>query len=214
MLEVFNPPTMKLLPLQEISDTTRSNYQSVTVHTKVDLSGDEAFIPLFPDVDIHEQSVIQWNVAERTQLDVFEPGSGSNSSTLGEPGMEEQDDDPGPTSAPSNDESVVSPILPSIEPRRWAVYPTTLFQWGVLPISHITRPLPSPDTPDIITRHPSATSNKTSQSTFTPDRAALWGRIINGLENGASAKLRPRVHPWRRPEAWLFFTSLGLPWFQ
>ena len=199
-MEIFDPPTTTLFPLQEVSDTTRTNPESVTVHTEADPPRDEEFISLFPDIDHDNQRGIQTNLAEFMQLDASKPGSGGNASSLGNPAIKQPEHDPGSSSVSSSDKTVISPIPPNIEPRRWAIYPTTLFQWGVLPVSQVTRPLPSSHTPNIITRISSTTLNKASQSTFTPARAALWDRIIKGL--AATALTESKIHPWRRPEAW------------
>ena len=140
-MEIFDPPTTTLFPLQ---DTTRTNLESVTVHTEADPPRDEAFISLFPDIDHDDQCGIQTNLAEFMQLDASKPGSGGNASSLGNPAIQQRERDPGSSSVSSND---ISPIPPNIEPRRWAIYPTTLFQWGVLPVSQVILGLSLPPIP-------------------------------------------------------------------
>ena len=83
IFEIFDPLTTTLFPLQEVSDTTHPNHESVTVHAEADPPKDEAFISLFPDIDHDDQRGIQTNLAEFMQLDASKPGSGGNASSLG-----------------------------------------------------------------------------------------------------------------------------------
>lgn len=91
------------------------------------------------------------------------------------------------------------------EPRplqRWVPYPTTLFQWELLPVSQVYVPifaLPTPTSqiPSVLlqeTSKPSPQALVGQSQTFTYDRRNLWDRIIRG---------EPQSVPWRDPALWV-----------
>ncbi|KAF8323405.1 hypothetical protein DL93DRAFT_699215 [Clavulina sp. PMI_390] len=97
--------------------------------------------------------------------------------------------------------------------KRWAPYPTTLFQWGVLPVSQVYVPLwslptPGPEASTSLTSHPNPpapTALVGKSQTYTQERKALWERIIRGEEPQIPSVIsRPSttVPPWRNPAMW------------
>ncbi|KAF8322860.1 uncharacterized protein EI90DRAFT_3077625 [Cantharellus anzutake] len=191
ILEIFDPPATKCLP------RTEEETQPMSLpweRAEDEFSVETAFISLPPETQAQDQT-------QRTDGESFprwipsvvsQALSWKISGEVEEP-LAEACNPTGPESAPGSNHSTRLST-----PRRWAIYPTTLFQWAALPVSPITHPLPSFDHQN---RKPSAmTLNDASWLTYTPDRAALWKQIVHGTMTTSSTS--GTIYPWRRPEMW------------
>lgn len=116
---------------------------------------------------------------------------------------------------PSSSEAFESPPdepLPSRQAKRWAPYPTSLFQWGILPVSQVYVPLSSldPQPPPVGVSPKNTSINQPSQptaligksQTFTRERKEIWERIIRGESITQKTHLLPPNLPWRDPKLW------------
>ncbi|TDL24883.1 hypothetical protein BD410DRAFT_896486 [Rickenella mellea] len=120
--------------------------------------------------------------------------------------VNEHDNDSG-----SDTESTTSESTENTPIRRWATYKTTLFSNTLLPI-YFGTPLPA-----LQLDYAAGTS-----STYTPDREALWLRIISGNASPSESKnggdiaqsaleggRHGGVRPWRWPGAFSAFGPVG-----
>lgn len=127
---------------------------------------------------------------------------------------------PLPTASESDDMEILSdsedespPIsspktIPFRQPKRWVPYSTSLFQWGVLPISQVYVPLShlGPPPSGILSElgqnegvSVAPTTLIGNSSTFTRERKQIWERILRGepVVNNEASNV-----PWRDPTLW------------
>lgn len=119
------------------------------------------------------------------------------------------------TDVPNHSESSETPpdeLLPLGQPKRWAPYPTSLFQWGILPVSQVYVPLSSldPQPPPVGASPKNLPVNQPTQptalignsQTFTRERKEIWERIIRGESINQTTNSLPPNLPWRDPTLW------------